>query len=322
MLCGVLERLTEPARRVVVLAQDEARSLRHADVGSEHLLLGLLAVREGLAATALASLGVTLEPARVRIAERIGVGDRDSPVAMPFTPRAKRVLTAALDQALSLGDDHIGTRHLLLAVLGEEEAVAASVLRDFGVDLGGARRTVRELPGREAQFSGRLVKPVPDEGVDGADAETGPRVTVHHADSGAFASASQLARAFGSSVLEPTWWPADAAEVSYVLVTSPGSVHYQIGSTRSGGIPISVIGHHEADLGGRTPRDWLYGEWSEPPELAHVRGLIGNVGIPRRLQAAIYDRQLQVQFIGYGTEAEILTAADSLRSVAASGPLT
>jgi hypothetical protein len=78
-------------------------------------------------------------------------------------------------------------------------------------------------------------------------------------------------------------------------------------------VPICVVGHVEAVLAGRSPKDWLHGEWSEPPELAHVRGLIGRVGIPRRFQAVIYDQELQIQLIGYETVDEILNTVSSLR---------
>jgi hypothetical protein len=143
--------------------------------------------------------------------------------------------------------------------------------------------------------------------------DDGPRVTISEADSETFSSAPELAQAFGSPVFEPTWWPADTEEISYCLVRSLGGVHYQIGATCGEGVPICVIGHFEAALAGRSPRDWLHGEWSEPPELAHVRGLIGRVGIPRRLQAVIYDQELQIQLIGYDTEHEIMTTVNSLR---------
>jgi ATP-dependent Clp protease ATP-binding subunit ClpC len=91
----VFERLTGHARRVVVLAQEEARRLKHDYVGSEHLLLGLLAVRDGVAARALASLGITLELTRERVVQRVGSGEQDSPNAIPFTPRAKKLLALA-----------------------------------------------------------------------------------------------------------------------------------------------------------------------------------------------------------------------------------
>jgi hypothetical protein len=299
---------------VIVLAQEQSRELRHDYVGSEHLLLGVLAVRDGLGARALSSLGVTLELVRERVIQKVGVGDHDSPEAIPFTPRAKRLLSVALEEALSHHDQHIGTEHLLLAVLGEDEAVAAGVLRDLGLDLQHARVTVEQMPGTEAPPSADQHSSLTHNiAADGLTASS--TVTVGEADSQAYDSASELARAFGSFVLEPTWWPADTARISYVLVRSSRSAHYRIESTRTEGVPICVVGHLQATLSGRTPRDWLHGEWSEPPELAHVRGLIGKVGIPRRLQATIYDQGQQLQLIGYGSEAEILKAIESLHAV-------
>ena len=135
----MFERLTDQARRVVVLAQEEARRLRHDYVGSEHLLLGILAVQDGGAARTLVSLGVTLELARDRIVRTVGRGEQDSPGAIPFTPRAKKLLVLALEEALNRSDDYIGTQHILLAVVSEDEAVAAGILRDLGVDLERAR---------------------------------------------------------------------------------------------------------------------------------------------------------------------------------------
>jgi hypothetical protein len=314
--CGVFERLTGHARRVVVLAQEEARRLKHDYVGSEHLLLGLLAVRDGVAARALASLGITLELTRERVVQRVGSGEQDSPNAIPFTPRAKKLLALALEEALSLSHDYIGTEHILLAVVREDEAVAAGILRDLGVDLEHVRHAVIETPSA-AEVRPRTEEIETTRRVAGASVSTtgddGPRGTISEADSETFSSAPELAQAFGSPVFEPTWWPADTEEISYCLVRSLGGVHYQIGSTRSEGAPICVIGHFEAALAGRSPSDWLHGEWSEPPELAHVRGLIGRVGVPRRLQAVIYDQELQIQLIGYDTEHEIMTTVNSLR---------
>jgi hypothetical protein len=312
----VFECLTEPARRVIVLAQEQSRELSHDYVGSEHLLLGVLAVRDCLGARALISMGVTFELVRERVIQKVGVGDRDSPEAIPFTPRAKRLLTVALEEALSHHDQHIGTEHLLLAVLGEDEAVAAGVLRDLGLDLQHARVTVEQMPGTEAPPSADQHSSLTHNiEADGPTAGEGATVTVGEADSQAYDSAAELARAFGSFVLEPTWWPADTAGISYVLVRSSRGAHYRIESTRTEGVPICVVGHLQATLSGRTPRDWLHGEWSEPPKLAHVRGLIGKVGIPRRLQAAIYDQGQQLQLIGYDSEAEILKVIDSLHAV-------
>ena len=299
-----------------MLAQEEARRLKHDYVGSEHLLLGLLAVRDGVAARALASWGITPELARERVVQTVGSGEQDSPDAIPFTPRAKKLLVLAREEALNLRHDYIGTEHILLAVVREDEAVAAGILRDLSVDLEHVRHTLNETPPaaearprtEQVQAAGRVA---------GANHTTtgddGPRATVSEADSETYSSAPELARAFGSPVCEPTWWPADIEEISYCLVRSPGGVHYQIGSTRSDGVPVCVIGQFEAALAGRSPRDWLHGEWSEPPELAHVRGLIGRVGIPRRLQAVIYDQKLQIQLIGYDTEHEIMSTVSSLR---------
>jgi Clp amino terminal domain, pathogenicity island component len=312
---GVFDRLTEQARRVVVLAQEEARRLKHDHVGSEHLLLALLAVKDSVAARVLGSLGITLELARDRVVRTVGRGEENSPEAIPFTPRSKRLLVLALEEALNLSDDYIGTEHMLLAVLSEEEAVAAGVLRDVGLDLEQVRRTVIETrtaaggrpPTEEVRPAGRVP------GGSAVTGEDGPRVTISEAGSETYGSAPELAQAFGAPVIEPTWWPADTEEISYCLVRSAGGVHYEIGSTRSEGVPISVIGHFEATLAGRSPRDWLHGEWSEPPELAHLRGLIGRVGIPRRLQAVIYDQKLQIQLIGYASQDEIISAVRSLR---------
>ena len=311
----MFERLTRQARRVVVLAQVEARELKHDYVGSEHLLLGLLAVPDGEAIGLLASLGITLELARDRIVQTVGRGEQGSPDAIPFTPRSKKLLTVALEQALTLGDEYIATEHILLAVISEHEAVAAGVLRDLGVDLDHARRAVIQT--RAAEQGRPPVEEVPPAGPEAggsaAVGEDGPRATsqVH---SRTYGSARELARAFSAPVLEPAWWPADTEEISYDLVRSgAGGGHYQIGSIRSEGVPICVVGHLEAALAGRSPRDWLHGEWSEPPELKQVRGLIGQVGTPRQLQAVIYDHQLQIQLIGYASHEEIINAVSSLR---------
>jgi ATP-dependent Clp protease ATP-binding subunit ClpC len=131
----VFERLDIGARQVMVQAQQEARGLAHDRVNSEHLLLGLLAVREGVAGRCLESLGLSLVLVRGRVAQRVGVGDRDSPEAVPFTPRAKRIVAQATTEATELGHDQVGTEHVLLAVLREDEALAALILRDLGIDL-------------------------------------------------------------------------------------------------------------------------------------------------------------------------------------------
>jgi ATP-dependent Clp protease ATP-binding subunit ClpC len=145
----VFERFTERARQVVVLAQDEARALRHNYIGTEHLLLGLLREEEGLAARVLESLDVTVEEVRAQIARIVGLGDEASAGQIPFTPRAKKVLELALREALSLGHDYIGSEHILLGLVRVNEGVAARILLEFDADAELIRNeTIRMLSGR------------------------------------------------------------------------------------------------------------------------------------------------------------------------------
>ena len=130
----VFERFTERARQVVVLAQEEARALRHNYIGTEHLLLGLLREEQGIAARALEALGVKIEEVRAQVARIVGQGDVVETGQIPFTPRAKRVLELALRDALSLGHNWIGTEHVLLGLTRENEGVAMRILLDCGVD--------------------------------------------------------------------------------------------------------------------------------------------------------------------------------------------
>ena len=123
----VFERFTERARQVVVLAQDEARALRHDHIGTEHILLGLLREENGIAARALASLGITTDEVREQVIRIVGWGAGDSPGQLPFTPRAKTTLERALREALSLGHRYIGTEHILLGLVSVEEGVAVRV---------------------------------------------------------------------------------------------------------------------------------------------------------------------------------------------------
>jgi Clp amino terminal domain, pathogenicity island component len=141
----VFERFTEAARSVVVLAQDEARTLKHNYIGTEHILLGLLREEAGLAARALESLGVTLERTRAEVLKLVGSDEEVTPGQIPFTPRAKKVLELALREALSLGHNYIGTEHILLGLLGETEGVAARILVDFGADAEKVRTEVTRL---------------------------------------------------------------------------------------------------------------------------------------------------------------------------------
>ena len=130
----MFERFTERAREVIVLAQEEAAGLGHDFIGTEHLLLGLLRDEEGLAARVLEGLDVTADEVRAQVARIVGEG-RESPSGMiPFTPRAQKVLELALREALSLGHGHIGTEHILLGLVRENEGVAARILLDFGAD--------------------------------------------------------------------------------------------------------------------------------------------------------------------------------------------
>jgi len=131
---GMFGRFTEGARQVVVLANEEARDLKHNHIGTEHILLGLLREEGSLAALALASLEVTVEEARAGVVGRVGPGEDPVSGQIPFTPRARKVLELALREALSLGHNYIGTEHILLALVREGEGVANHVLLDLGAD--------------------------------------------------------------------------------------------------------------------------------------------------------------------------------------------
>ena len=145
----MFERFTDRARRVIVLAQQEARMLSHNYIGTEHLLLGLLADGGGTAASALESLGVTLDAAREQVREIIGEGQQSQQGHIPFTPRAKRVLELSLREALNLGDDHIGTEHLLLGLLAEGDGVGAQIVARLGASRRAVHDKVIELIGSE-----------------------------------------------------------------------------------------------------------------------------------------------------------------------------
>src|SRR6187401_3028275 len=153
----VFERFTERARQVVVLAQDEARALKHNYIGTEHILLGLLREEEGLAARVLESLDITVEEVRAQVARIVGQGDEVTTGQIPFTPRAKKVLELALREALSLGHNYIGTEHILLGLVRENEGVAARILLDFDADSDKIRNEVIRMlsgPGGSRQGGG------------------------------------------------------------------------------------------------------------------------------------------------------------------------
>ena len=143
----MFKRFTERAREVVVLAQHEARALKHNYIGTEHILLGLLREEEGLAARVLQSLDVTLEGVRTQVARVVGEGAEVRSGQIPFTPRAKKVLELALREALSLGHDYIGTEHILLGLARDTEGVASRILFDFGVDAEKVRSEVHRFLG-------------------------------------------------------------------------------------------------------------------------------------------------------------------------------
>ena len=154
----MFERFTDRARRVVVLAQEEARLLNHNYIGTEHILLGLIHEGEGVAAKALESLGISLEAVRQQVEEIIGQGGSSPSGHIPFTPRAKKVLELSLREALQLGHNYIGTEHILLGLISEGEGVAAQVLVKLGADLSRVRQQVIQLlsgyPGSSGQPQG------------------------------------------------------------------------------------------------------------------------------------------------------------------------
>jgi ATP-dependent Clp protease ATP-binding subunit ClpC len=141
----MFERFTDRARRVVVLAQEEARMLNHNYIGTEHILLGLIHEGEGVAAKGLEALGISLEAVRSQVEEIIGQGQQAPSGHIPFTPRAKKVLELSLREALQLGHNYIGTEHILLGLIREGEGVAAQVLVKLGADLNRVRQQVIQL---------------------------------------------------------------------------------------------------------------------------------------------------------------------------------
>ena len=150
MLVEVFERFTDRARRVVVLAQDEARMLNHDYIGTEHLLLGLIGEGEGVAARALESLGISLDAVRQQVEQVIGRGQQAPSGHIPFTPRAKKVMELALREANDLGHSYIGTEHILLGLIREGDGVAAGVLTGLGADRPQVRQQVTQLLGGRA----------------------------------------------------------------------------------------------------------------------------------------------------------------------------
>ncbi|NUT21343.1 MAG: NDP-hexose 4-ketoreductase, partial [Hamadaea sp.] len=141
----MFERFTDGSRRVMVLAQEEARMLNHSNVGTEHVLLGVLREGESVGARALEKLGVTLESLRLQVEEIIGLGREAVGGQIPFSPRAKKVLELSLREALQLGHNYIGPEHILLGLVRETEGVAARILGHMGADLNRVRQQVIQL---------------------------------------------------------------------------------------------------------------------------------------------------------------------------------
>ncbi len=159
----MFERFTDRARRVVVLAQEEARMLNHNYIGTEHILLGLIHEGEGVAAKALESLGIELTAVRLQVEAIIGRGLESGSGHIPFTPRAKKVLELSLREALQLGHNYIGTEHLLLGLIREGDGVAAQVLTDLGADLSRVRqRVIQTLHGYQGTRPAPIGGPLPD----------------------------------------------------------------------------------------------------------------------------------------------------------------
>ncbi|MEO5841618.1 MAG: ATP-dependent Clp protease ATP-binding subunit [Acidimicrobiales bacterium] len=175
----MFERFTDRARRVVVLAQEEARLLNHNYIGTEHLLLGLIHEGEGVAAKALESLGISLEAVRGQVEEIIGQGGSSPSGHIPFTPRAKKVLELSLREALQLGHNYIGTEHILLGLIREGEGVASQVLVKLGADLSRVRQQVIQLlsgysgPGAASSSSAPGDKAGATSGGTGGDSPSG-----------------------------------------------------------------------------------------------------------------------------------------------------
>jgi ATP-dependent Clp protease ATP-binding subunit ClpC len=160
----VFERFTDRARRVVVLAQEEARLLNHNHIGTEHILLGLLREEEGVAARALTSMDISLADVRGQVEEIIGQGETMPTGHIPFTPRAKKVLELSLRESIQLGHNYIGTEHILLGLVREGEGVAAQVLVNRGASLDGVRGAVLKLLEVHGQETSGAVQPEVESG--------------------------------------------------------------------------------------------------------------------------------------------------------------
>src|SRR4030043_922584 len=149
----MFERFTERARKVVVRAQDEARFLKQNYIGTEHLLLGLIDEKEGVAAKVLVALNIPLDDIRAAVRDSVTEGSSESYEHIPFTPRAKKVLELSLREALQMGHNYIGTEHILLGLLREGEGVAARGLNSMGITLDIVKEKVKELLSKQSYYS-------------------------------------------------------------------------------------------------------------------------------------------------------------------------
>jgi ATP-dependent Clp protease ATP-binding subunit ClpC len=174
----MFEKFTERARQVVVLAQEEARTLNHDYIGTEHLLLGLIHEGGGVAVRALESLGISLQDVRRDVEEIIGRGQHELSGHIPFTPRAKKVLELSLRESQQLGHNYIGTEHILLGLIREGEGVAAQVLVTLGADLNRVRQQVLQILGQPVREEAGEVEAGGRPEAAGGGAGTGPEVRI------------------------------------------------------------------------------------------------------------------------------------------------
>jgi ATP-dependent Clp protease ATP-binding subunit ClpA len=164
----MFERFTDRARRVVVLAQEEARLLNHDYIGTEHILLGLLRENGGVAGGGLESLGISVDAVRQQVKEMIGIGEQAPSGHVPFTPRAKKVLELSLRESLQLGHDYIGPEHIMLGLIREGDGVAAQVLVILGAHLNQLRQqTLQRLPGFQGEDEPGIMRAAQRPGLPG-----------------------------------------------------------------------------------------------------------------------------------------------------------
>jgi ATP-dependent Clp protease ATP-binding subunit ClpA len=205
----VFERFDERAHQVVVLAQEESRTLKHNYIGTEHILLGLLREEDGLAARVLDSLDVALDQVRANVVRIVGPGEEITSGQIPFTPRAKKILELALREALSLGTNHIGTEHILLGLSAEGEGVAARILLDFGV----SPEQLREAT--IAMLSGSA-------GRERTEVSGGPETPRRTIDSGWLEGLDTALPELGRAIQRQLGRPPDSGDLLLALLAVPG----------------------------------------------------------------------------------------------------